>query len=122
MPNGAYMYSGYNTYAINWSPNQITWLVNGVACLTGTPTSSNFVSAGGNWVFNGHPFYLIFDVCQGGPFAGTGNDLTQPLNMDIAYVSVTTSPPRLLPIGGTPAAGSGHGGELVDHLRRLDRR
>ena len=92
LPNGAYMYSGYNTYAINWSPNQITWLVNGVACLTETPTSSNFVSTGGNWVFNGHPFYLIFDICQGGPFAGTGNNLTQPLNMDIAYVSVTTSP------------------------------
>ena len=91
LPNGAYMYSGYNTYAIDWSPNQITWSVDGVACLTETPTSSNFVSAGGSWVFNGHPFYLIFDVCQGGAFAGTGNALTHPLSMDIAYVSVTMS-------------------------------
>jgi beta-glucanase (GH16 family) len=90
LPNGALMYSGYNTYAIDWSPNEITWSVDGVPYLTETPASSNFPS-NGEWVFNNHPFYLIFDICQGGPFASTGNNITEPLNMDIAYVEVTVS-------------------------------
>jgi beta-glucanase (GH16 family) len=90
LPNGEEMYAGYHTYAIDWSPNSITWSVDGVDFLTETPTSSNFPS-NGTWVFNNHPFYLIFDVCQGGPFAGTGHNITAPLSMDIAYVEVTAS-------------------------------
>ena len=82
------LYGGYHTYAIDWSPGKITWSIDGVAYLTETPSSPNFTAAGGNWVFDNHPFYLIFDICQGGPFASTGHNITQPLNMDIAYVNV----------------------------------
>jgi hypothetical protein len=31
--------------------------------------------------------FAIFDICQGGPFASTGRNITAPLNMDIAYVN-----------------------------------
>ena len=79
------MYSGYNTYSVDWAPNEIVWSVNGHPYYTATPQSE-----GGTWEFNGHPFYLIFDVNQGGAFGGSGA-LTHPLNMDVAYVEVTTS-------------------------------
>ncbi len=106
LPNGEEMYSGYNTYAINWSPNSITWSINGTPYLTETPTSANFVSANGTWVFNNHPFYLIFDVCQGGPFASTGHNITEPLNMDIAYVEVTVGSSGTSAGSGTPEPGT----------------
>ena len=109
LPNGEEMYSGYHTYAIDWSPNSITWSIDGTPYLTETPTSANFASAGGTWVFNNHPFYLIFDVCQGGPFASTGHNITEPLNMDIAYVEVTVSstPPDESAFGaGAPEPGT----------------
>ena len=88
LPDGATLYGGYHTYAIDWSPGKITWSIDGVPYLTETPSSPNFTAAGGNWVFDNHPFYLIFDICQGGPFASTGHNITGPLNMDIAYVNV----------------------------------
>ena len=89
LPGGATLYGGYHTYGA-WigHPANSPGRSNGVDYLTETPTSSNFVNSGGTWVFDGHPFYLIFDICQGGPFASTGHNITEPLNMDIAYVNV----------------------------------
>jgi beta-glucanase (GH16 family) len=84
-PTGQYMYSGYHIYAVDWAPNKIVWSVDGNTYFTATPQSE-----GGTWEFNGHPFYLIYDICQGGGFGGSGT-LSHPLNMDIAYVEVTTS-------------------------------
>ena len=66
LPGGAYMYNAYHTYAIDWSPGQIKWSLDGITYLTETPTSSNFTGANGLWAFDNHPFYLIFDICQGG--------------------------------------------------------
>ena len=50
LPGGGYMYSGYHLYGIDWSPNSITWSIDGVPVLTETPTSSNFTAptASGN--------------------------------------------------------------------------
>ena len=93
LPSGALMYNAYHTYAIDWSPGKISWSIDGLTYLTETTTSSNFTNANGLWAFDGHPFYLIFDICQGGGFAGiSGHTISQPLNMDVAYVSVTASP------------------------------
>ena len=102
LPSGALMYNAYHTYAMDWSPGSISWSIDGTKYLTETPSSSNFTSVNGNWVFDDHPFYLILDICQGGPFATTGNNITAPLNMDIAYVSVSTPEPAsiLLLAGG----------------------
>ncbi len=88
-PAGQYMYSGYHTYAVDWAPNKIVWSVDGTPYFTASPQSQGG-NEGGTWEFNDHPFYLIYDICQGGAFGGSGT-LTHPLNMDIAYVEVTTS-------------------------------
>jgi beta-glucanase (GH16 family) len=92
LPAGALMYNAYHTYAIDWSPGKVVWSLDSIPYLTETPTSANFTSASGVWAFDNHPFYLILNICQGGPFANTGHALTQPLNMDVAYVSVTALP------------------------------
>ena len=84
-PVGQYMYSGYHIYSVDWAPNKIVWSVDGNPYYTATPQSE-----GGTWEFNDHPFYLIYDVNQGGAFGGSGS-LTHPLSMDVAYVEVTTS-------------------------------
>jgi beta-glucanase (GH16 family) len=106
LPGGKYMYQDYHIYAIDWSPGKIVWSIDGTSYLTETPTSSNFISSGGTWVFDGHPFYLIFDICQGKPFADTGHALTQTLNMDVAYVSVTALPePATLAMLSAAASG-----------------
>jgi beta-glucanase (GH16 family) len=109
-PAGQYMYSGYHVYAIDWAPNKIVWSVDGTTYYTATPQSE-----GGTWEFNDHPFYLIYDICQGGAFGGSGT-LSHPLNMDIAYVMVTTSTYNFnsaVPgVGGDGGAGSENGGEM----------
>jgi beta-glucanase (GH16 family) len=106
LPGGKYMYNDYHIYAIDWSPGQIVWSIDGISYLTEKPTSTNFVNSGGTWVFDGHPFYLILNICQGGAFANTNHDLTQTLNMDVAYVSVTALPePATLAMLGVAAGG-----------------
>jgi beta-glucanase (GH16 family) len=112
LPGGALMYNAYHTYAIDWSPDKVIWSIDGLSYLTETPTSANFVSTGGTWVFNDHPFYLILDICQGGAFANTGHNLTTTLNMDVAYVSVNVAVPEpgtltLLAVGALGLAGWG---------------
>ena len=80
------MYSGNShTYAVDCMPNKIVWSADGTRRHQATPQSE-----GGTWEFNDHPFYLIYDVNQGGGFGGAGT-LTHPLSMDVAYVEVTTS-------------------------------
>ena len=85
LPNNELMYTGYHLYAVSWSPSSITWSVDGVPYNTETPTSANFVSSGGSWVFNDHPFYMILNVNEGGAFGGS-TVLSDTLNMDVAYV------------------------------------
>lgn len=58
-------YSGYNTYAIEWKPDQIKWLINDKVVYT-----LNKADVGTNeWVFN-KEFYLILNLAVGGQFTG----------------------------------------------------
>lgn len=58
-------YSGFNTYAIEWMPDQIKWLLNEKVYFT-----LNKKDVGTNdWVFN-KEFYLILNVAVGGQFTG----------------------------------------------------
>jgi beta-glucanase (GH16 family) len=80
-------YSGYHVFAVNWGPNSITFSVDGHAFETLTPSS---LPSGSSWVFNGQPFYIILDVCEGGQFApGT---ITSTQTMDIDYVRAYSLP------------------------------
>ena len=57
----------YHIYSVNWSPNQITFLVDNVGFLTYKPNPQT----GNNWPFNLEQ-YIILNVAMGG-FANGGN-------------------------------------------------
>jgi beta-glucanase (GH16 family) len=107
LANNASFYSAYHVFAADWGPSSVTFSVDGVPYETLTPAN---VPAGGTWPFNGHPFYIILDVCEGGSFApGT---ITSTQTMDVDYVHATaysTAPaPPLVDqdIGSPSIAGS----------------
>jgi beta-glucanase (GH16 family) len=77
----------FHTFAIDWSPNSITWLVDGNAYQTFTPANT-----GSNpWVFN-QPFFFILNVAVGGNWPGYPDGTTQfPQQMVVDYVRVYDS-------------------------------
>ncbi len=82
LSGGQDFYSGYHIFSVNWGPNSITFSVDGQAFETLTPAS---IPSGSSWVFNGKPFFIILDVCEGGDFApGT---ITSTQTMDVDYVA-----------------------------------
>ncbi|WP_438672290.1 ricin-type beta-trefoil lectin domain protein [Solihabitans fulvus] len=97
----------FHTYAVDWAPNRITWLVDGNAYQTRTPADLN----GNRWVFD-HPFYLLLNLAVGGYWPGDPDGSTQfPQQLVVDYVHVTTDS------GGPPPTGgqiTGYGGKCVD--------
>jgi len=76
----------FHTYAIDWSPNQIQWSVDGNVYETRTPADIN----GNQWVFD-HPFYLILNLAVGGYWPGDPDGSTSfPQQLVVDYVHVTT--------------------------------
>lgn len=77
--------SAFHTYAISWSRNSITWLVDGVPY--GTETAQD-LSRGTKWVFN-RPFHLVLNLAVGGNFAGPPNSSTRfPATLLVDWVRV----------------------------------
>jgi beta-glucanase (GH16 family) len=87
LPNGEVFADNFHTFAVDWSPDQISWSVDGAVYQTHTPADTN----GNPWVFD-HPFFLILNVAVGGNWPGPPDDSTQfPQQMLVDYVRVTTS-------------------------------
>ena len=95
----------FHTFAIEWSPQAVTFYVDGSSYQTITPTN-----AGSAWVFN-TPFFIILNVAVGGTFPGSPNSTTQfPQDMLVDYVRVyqtanTTGP--VVNAGGIVDAATG---------------
>jgi beta-glucanase (GH16 family) len=70
--------AGFHTYGIVWSPNSITWTIDGVAYAQATP--SNLQASGAQWVFNNNrPYSIILDLAVGGwPCDSSGNPVPPP--------------------------------------------
>lgn len=84
--NGPVFADDFHTYAIDWSPNQIQWSVDGNVYETRTPADIN----GNQWVFD-HPFYLILNLAVGGYWPGDPDGSTSfPQQLVVDYVHVTT--------------------------------
>ncbi|MEV6607742.1 glycoside hydrolase family 16 protein [Kutzneria sp. NPDC051319] len=84
--NGPVFADDFHTYAIDWSPNQIKWSVDGTVYETRTPADVN----GNQWVFD-HPFYIIFNLAVGGYWPGDPDGSTSfPQQLVVDYVHVTT--------------------------------
>jgi beta-glucanase (GH16 family) len=74
----------YHTYAVEWQPDKITWLLDGVPYFTATPNDP--FMQGKEWVFN-HPFFLLLNMAVGGNFGGTVSpDTVFPATMAVDYV------------------------------------
>jgi beta-glucanase (GH16 family) len=74
--------SDYHVYSMNWSPNQITFLLDGVAFYTYSPA----VKTINNWPFDLEQ-YLLLNIAMGG-IAGTINPAFTESAMVIDYVRV----------------------------------
>ncbi|HEX5826952.1 MAG TPA: choice-of-anchor Q domain-containing protein, partial [Candidatus Limnocylindrales bacterium] len=83
----------FHTFAVEWQPDRITWLLDGSPFFTATPGDA-FLE-GKEWVFN-HPFYMLLNVAVGGNFGGAvGADTTFPRETKVDYVRVYQTTPSL---------------------------
>lgn len=72
----------FHVYSMNWSPNQITFLLDGVAFYTYNPTVKN----ASTWPFNAEQ-YLLLNIAMGGVAGVIPSNFTQA-TMEIDYVRV----------------------------------
>lgn len=73
----------WHTYAVEWSPDAITWHVDGVPTRTLTRAE-----AGPDWVFD-HPFYILLNLAVGGEWPGVPDASTVfPARMLVDYIRV----------------------------------
>ncbi|QLH20493.1 family 16 glycosylhydrolase [Streptomyces sp. Rer75] len=85
LPGGAKFSDAFHTFAVDWSPNKITWSVDGNVYQTRTPADLN----GNRWAFD-HPFYLILNLAVGGYWPGDPDGSTTfPQQLVVDYVKVT---------------------------------
>ena len=79
------MAGNWHTYAIEWEPGEIRWLVNDFEYHRLTPAD---IPSGAPWVFD-QPFFIILNVAIGGWFAGNPDASTVfPQQMLVDYVRV----------------------------------
>ena len=74
--------NNYHVYSMNWSPTQITFLIDGVAYYTYKPNELNAAT----WPFNLEQ-YLILNVAMGG-FSGVPDANFTQSSMEIDYVRI----------------------------------
>lgn len=87
LPGGASFADDFHVFAVDWSPEKITWSVDGTTYQTRTPADLG----GRKWVYD-HPFFLILNLAVGGDWPGSPNAGTAfPQTMTIDYVRVSAS-------------------------------
>lgn len=82
--------NNYHVYSMNWSPNQITFMVDGVGYYTYNKPS-NFVDSNNDGIDDGWPFdldqFLLLNLAMGGISGGIDGNFTET-TMLIDYVRV----------------------------------
>jgi beta-glucanase (GH16 family) len=103
--------NNYHIYSMNWSPNQISFLVDNVVFYTYNPTVKN----ANTWPFDKEQ-YLLLNIAMGGVAGPINSNFTQTA-MEIDYVRVyqNTTPDTQAPANFTATVGtiSGSSVELV---------
>lgn len=75
----------FHTYAVEWAPGEIRWLVDGVPYRRFTPAD---VPAGGRWVFD-RPHFLLLNLAVGGNWPGEPDATsTYPQRLEADWVRV----------------------------------
>jgi beta-glucanase (GH16 family) len=73
----------FHVFAVEWTPNQVRWLVDEREYYKVTPTN---LPGGARWVFD-HPFFLLLNVAVGGGWPGNPDASTIfPQQMVVDYV------------------------------------
>jgi beta-glucanase (GH16 family) len=104
--NGPRFADGFHTFTLDWSPNSLTWSVDGTVYQRRTPADLG----GRQWVFNNRPFYMLLNLAVGGYWPGDPNSSTpMPNTLVVDYVRVTDTPG-----GGGGGAITGLAGKCVD--------
>lgn len=105
LPGGQAFADAFHTFAIDWSPDAVTWSVDGNVYQRRTPADLG----GRQWVFN-KPFFLILNLAVGGYWPGDPDGSTVfPQQLVVDEVKVTTSDGSS---GGAPIRGLA--GKCVD--------
>ncbi|GAA1869458.1 family 16 glycosylhydrolase [Myceligenerans crystallogenes] len=82
-PQGWSFADDFHTFAIDWSPDRISWSVDGTVYQTRTPAD-----VPGTWVYN-QQFFMILNLAVGGAWPGYPDGTTQfPQQMVVDYVRV----------------------------------
>ena len=75
----------FHIFAVEWTPGEIRWLIDGTEYRRLTPAG---LPAGAAWVFN-HPFFMLLNVAVGGAWPGEPDASTVlPQQMLVDYVRV----------------------------------
>ncbi|QYA03904.1 family 16 glycosylhydrolase [Rhizobium sp. B21/90] len=77
----------FHVYAIEWTPGRVSWLFDGVVYKTVTKTA---IPAGGRWIFDDQPYYILLNVAVGGNWPGPPVDSVLPQDMLVDWVSVSS--------------------------------
>ncbi|WP_375771290.1 glycoside hydrolase family 16 protein [Archangium gephyra] len=88
--SGGKLYEDFHIYALEWEPNRIRWLLDGITFFEVTPSK---LPAGTRWVYD-HPHFIILNVAVGGNYLGPPDSSTVfPQQMKVDYVRVYTRAP-----------------------------
>lgn len=92
LADGAVFAGGYHVFALDWSPERITWSVDGHVYHVCTPAD---LPAGTRWVFRDRPFYLLLNLAVGGNWPRDPDTTTGfPQTLYVDYVRVFAPPPK----------------------------
>jgi beta-glucanase (GH16 family) len=86
--------SGYHTYGVVWSPNSITWTIDGFPVATTTPavmqayTNAHFSGSTATWESNNGKFHILLDLMAGGWPGNPPANETFPATMYVDWVRV----------------------------------
>ncbi len=85
LANGAPLSENFHVYAVEWSSDSITFLLDDKAYATVTPRD---LPPGTHWVYN-HPFFLLLNLAIGGNWPGNPDGTTQfPQQLVVDWVRV----------------------------------
>ena len=106
----------YHVYSLNWSPNQLTFLLDNVAYYTYNPSEKN----ADTWPFDKEQ-YLLLNVAMGGIAGAIPANFNQA-SMLIDYVRVyqNTTPDTIAPLNFTAAVGTVGSGQVQLLLNASD--
>jgi beta-glucanase (GH16 family) len=85
LPGGAKYSDDFHTFAVEWEQGTVRFYVDDT--LYETHTSSDV--GGGTWEFDGHPFFVLFNVAVGGQWPGDPDGTTTfPQTLQVDWVRV----------------------------------